>query len=202
MTVETITNGIEDLDPNFPAGTDPVSEGDNHVRNLKTALGLSFPNTSGAWNTTSEIRASGFDAKTVKIRNVGTPVDATDAARKGETDALDARVGALEAQGVQYRSFGTWDSGADQQFPNIAGGTGDFTVERTDTGTYNITFTETASGQWDQSLSVQTLGLGSFSLARDIDVFPFDANTFIVTVYNSNNGQTIDANLTFIRLAN
>ena len=202
MTVETITNGIEDLDPNFPAGTDPVSEGDNHVRNIKTALDLSFPNTSGAWNTTSEIRASGYDAKDVKIRNVGTPTVATDAARKGETDALSARVDALEAQGVQYRSFGTWDSGADQQFPNIAGGTGDFTVERTAVGTYNITFDEVASGQWDQSLSVQTLGVAPFSLNRSIDVYPFDAATFIVTVYNAGNGNEVDANLTFIRLAN
>ena len=202
MTVETITNGIEDLDPNFPAGTDPVSEGDNHVRNLKTALGLSFPNSTGAWNTSNEMRAGGFDAKTVKIRNVGTPVDATDAARKGETDALSDRVSALEAQGVQYRSFGSWDSGADQQFPNIAGGTGDFTVERIGVGQYAITFTEAAAGQWEQSISVMTIGIPPFSLQRDIDVYPANATQVFIYVYNSNNGQAIDANLTFIRLAN
>ena len=202
MTVETITNGIEDLDPNFPAGTDPVSEGDNHVRNIKTALDLSFPNTSGAWNTTSEVRASGFDAKTVKIRNVGTPTESTDAARKGETDALSSRIAALEAQSVQYRSFGSWDSGADQQFPNIAGGSGDFTVERVGLGQYVITFDEAAAGQWEQSITVMTIGIPPFSLQRDIDVFPASATQCNIYVYNSNNGQAIDANLTFIRLAN
>ena len=201
MTVETITNGVEDLDPNFPAGTDPVSEGDNHVRNIKTAIGLSFPNTAGPWNTTSEIRAAGFDAKDVKIRNVGTPVDATDAARKGETDALSDRVGALEAQGVLYRSFGTWESGGETQFPNISGGTGDFTVERFGVGQYQITFDEAASGQFEQSITVHTLGVPPFSLARTIDVFPLSATTFGIYVYRTSNGNPVDANLTFIRVA-
>jgi hypothetical protein len=46
MTVETV-NGISDLNATYPAGGDPKSEGDNHVRNIKTALKTDLPNITG-----------------------------------------------------------------------------------------------------------------------------------------------------------
>lgn len=50
MTVEAITSGaastISDLDSSLPAGSDFKSEGDNHIRNTKKALQLTFPNIS------------------------------------------------------------------------------------------------------------------------------------------------------------
>jgi|GEM_PF-6641534 len=50
MTIETITSGaastISDLDPTLPAASDPKSEGDNHIRQTKKALQLTFVNVS------------------------------------------------------------------------------------------------------------------------------------------------------------
>lgn len=47
MTVEVATY-INGLDPTLPTGADPLPEGDNHLRGIKTALKNSFPNVSGA----------------------------------------------------------------------------------------------------------------------------------------------------------
>lgn len=49
MSVEVVTY-INTLDASFPAATDPRSEGDDHIRNLKSALKVTFPNVSGAVN--------------------------------------------------------------------------------------------------------------------------------------------------------
>lgn len=195
MTVETITNGIEDLDPNFPAGTDPVSEGDNHARNTKLALGLSFPNSSGAWNTTSEIQANGFNAKTFRVRNVGTPTDVTDAVRKGDTDALEARIQNLENQSALFQSFGNING----QDGTIFGGTGDFSVVRNSEGVYTITFSEAASSLYTQSMSASSLGL--FNVSAEFYVIPTSVTTWQVSCYAAN-GQLTDNNISFIRVAN
>jgi hypothetical protein len=41
---------IEDLNASWPLASDPVSEGDDHTRNLKSTIQASFPGTSGPWN--------------------------------------------------------------------------------------------------------------------------------------------------------
>lgn len=50
MTIEQITSGaastISDLDPTLPAAGDPKSEGDNHLRNTKKSIQLTFPGIS------------------------------------------------------------------------------------------------------------------------------------------------------------
>jgi len=50
-TVETVTY-ISDLNTTLPASGDSVSEGAQHIRNLKTALKNTFPNITGAVNPT------------------------------------------------------------------------------------------------------------------------------------------------------
>lgn len=47
MGLETVTY-ISDLNPLWPLGSDPKSNGDNHVRNLKTGILNSFPGVTGA----------------------------------------------------------------------------------------------------------------------------------------------------------
>ena len=47
---------IEDFNRLEPFGNDPRSEGDDHMRGIKKAIQDSFPNTNGAWRTTSSIR--------------------------------------------------------------------------------------------------------------------------------------------------
>lgn len=51
MTVESVTY-IDDLNASNPAGTDAKSEGDDHIRNLKTGIKNSFPNIDGAMTST------------------------------------------------------------------------------------------------------------------------------------------------------
>jgi hypothetical protein len=47
MPIEGQVNNIADLNPAYPQADDPVSQGDNHVRNIKKALKDTFPNIDG-----------------------------------------------------------------------------------------------------------------------------------------------------------
>lgn len=51
MTVETVAY-IDDLDPTYPAASDGMAEGDNHLRNIKLGLKQTFPNVAGATDCT------------------------------------------------------------------------------------------------------------------------------------------------------
>jgi hypothetical protein len=53
MTVETV-NFISDLDKNNPSGSDSISQGDDHIRNIKKAITNTFPNVKGAVTVTHE----------------------------------------------------------------------------------------------------------------------------------------------------
>lgn len=46
MAVEN-PNTINELNPNWPDGLDPKSQGDDHIRNIKGALKRTFPNVTG-----------------------------------------------------------------------------------------------------------------------------------------------------------
>ena len=54
MGLETASY-IWQLVPTNPEGIDPVSEGDNHIRMLKSTLQASFPDMSAPWVTTSPV---------------------------------------------------------------------------------------------------------------------------------------------------
>ena len=47
MTIESVTY-ISDLNASYPAAGDAKSEGDDHIRNIKTGIKTTFPNISGA----------------------------------------------------------------------------------------------------------------------------------------------------------
>ena len=53
MTVESVTL-ISDLDQNNPAGGDSISEGDDHIRNIKRSLKNTFPNINDPVTATAE----------------------------------------------------------------------------------------------------------------------------------------------------
>lgn len=53
MTVESVTY-ISDLNTALPASGDAKSEGDDHLRNIKTALKNTFANVNGAVSATDE----------------------------------------------------------------------------------------------------------------------------------------------------
>ena len=129
MPLDDIQTGIEDLNPTNPTGSDPKSEGDDHLRDIKLALSLSFPNTSGAWNTTDEIECGGIDAGNNPVTGVSNPAGQTDAVNLGYLQGL------LNAQRVSWGAFGS--NGGIGNSP----GSGDYSVQQISTGLYEITFT-------------------------------------------------------------
>ncbi len=57
MAIESATY-ISDLQPSNPAGSDPVADGDNHIRLIKQALRNTFPALTGPVNLTNNQLAS------------------------------------------------------------------------------------------------------------------------------------------------
>jgi hypothetical protein len=53
MTVENV-NYISDLEPDRPRGSDKISLGDDHIRNIKKSLKQTFPNVDGEVKPTDE----------------------------------------------------------------------------------------------------------------------------------------------------
>ena len=195
MPLESITSGIEDLNASWPTGVDPISQGDDHDRLTKQAIQLSFPNTQGAWNVLQQIAMQGADMGGFRVQNVATPVDDTDAVRKGDTDALLARIVALESQAATFQSFGVYD-GVNEV---ILGGSGDFSVVKESTGVYTFTFNEFAASLNSQALVANNYGL--FNAGADaFYVIATSVNTWQITCYSSN-GNFTDTNFSFIRQA-
>jgi hypothetical protein len=155
---------------------------------------------TAAWTTSQEISAFGYNANAVRIRNVGVAVDATDAARKGDTDALDSRVAALEAQAATFASFGTVAFNG-----TIEGGSGDYVLVKQGVGTYQLTFTEAASATNDQSLAVTLRGLAPGFIGATVANVWFDSPT-VARVFllqdDTPDPVLVDAAFTFQRLAN
>jgi hypothetical protein len=69
MTVESVTN-IADLDDTYPELDDPKAEGDDHIRNIKTALLTDLPNITGPI-TSSHTELNQLDGVTVGGTSAG-----------------------------------------------------------------------------------------------------------------------------------
>lgn len=99
MPLESVTH-ISDLVVTNPTSTDPKSEGDNHLRNIKTALKTDFPNISGPVTKTH-----------TQLNN------ALDKTGDTMTGALLAALGSASAPGVAFdgdTNTGIYSPGADQ----------------------------------------------------------------------------------------
>jgi hypothetical protein len=70
MTVESVTH-ISDLNATYPAAGDSRSEGDDHIRNIKTALLTDFPAVTGAV-TASHTELNLVDGVTGTLRSTTT----------------------------------------------------------------------------------------------------------------------------------
>lgn len=64
MTIETATL-INQLNPSYPAHTDPLSENDSHVRLIKATLQATFP------NVTAPVTALASDLNTASVTTAG-----------------------------------------------------------------------------------------------------------------------------------
>lgn len=67
MSVETATN-INQLDPTLPSSADPKSEGDDHIRLLKSTLKATFPNVTGI-STSATSNSATVLATTSQVQN-------------------------------------------------------------------------------------------------------------------------------------
>lgn len=189
MPLETVTNGIQDLNPSWPTGTDPKSQGDDHMRNTKQAVQLTFPNSTAPWQTTNKITGGGFDASGVKIENVGVAVDATDAARKGDIDAIQAIVDAQNADitaiGDEVDALGvrvddvesdiaalpktSWGAIGATGTSGNSPGSNDWTAARLQLGVYRITFNIPATGnEGNQAVNVTPYYSGLTALTAGV----------------------------------
>lgn len=67
MSVESATN-IAQLDPTLPAATDPKSEGDNHIRLIKSTLQATLPSITGI-STSATSNSAVLLATTSQVQN-------------------------------------------------------------------------------------------------------------------------------------
>lgn len=102
MPLENNPDGIEDLDPNSPAGNEPVSDGDGHLRNIKAAVQGSFPNIAGPNNIGAPL-------------TVGKPLGSGHAVRFQDVSFLQEAV----------ITYGTIDESGAKIFPLSSLGNGD-----------------------------------------------------------------------------
>jgi hypothetical protein len=80
MGIETATY-LDDLNASLPAGTDDRSEGDNHIRLLKSVLQNTFPNITGAVTVTQS-----------DLNNIGTFASSTGETWTGTHDFTGATI--------------------------------------------------------------------------------------------------------------
>ena len=127
MPLET-GNEIQDLVPTNPVSTDNVAQGDDHLRLIKTCIQGSFPNMTAPWTTSNAIAHGNATA-----------------------DGQSATLGQVNAL-IAKRSWGrVAANGA------ILEGTGDFSVNKTGTGTDTITFNNAAPSANEQAFLLQPL---------------------------------------------
>lgn len=97
MALESV-NFIGDLDPANPVSGDTITQGDNHIRNIKQALRNTFPNISGAVTVTEE------DLNAVE--GIG---DTITAALQGVYPVGSIYMNTLSDNPATLLGFGTWE---------------------------------------------------------------------------------------------
>lgn len=78
MPIE-VANFVQDLDVSNPPGSDDRSQGDNHLRLIKTALKATFPNASKAFQfpTSGATKTANFSVTFPTDQNVAFAIDST-----------------------------------------------------------------------------------------------------------------------------
>jgi hypothetical protein len=185
MPLESVSF-IEDFNDNWPTGTDPKNEGDNHIRNVKKGILDSFPNTSGPWNTTSQISMGGATMQGQTVEAVGDPVN--------DTDAVNQQT--MIARTPGFISWGAVGSGGTN---TNSTGSADWTVTRLALGHYRLTFNRPVSGGGTLNAgfvgtpiaSADDWKLTAVSQVNSVDV---DVHMW------AGNGNAADGNFSFIRM--
>lgn len=187
MPLETGVTGIEDLNPSWPTGTDPKSEGDDHLRNIKAAVQGSFPNMVGPNEVSGQFAADGFDANDGKIVNVANGTEQTDGVNKSQVDRVTSSWGVVGKDGNNTATPGTYD----------------WASARLGLGWYRIQFGEAVVGNFEnQAMTVSINQQDSGTHNRSINIQIIDATHIDVHVYNTVLNAKVDDDFAFIRYAN
>ena len=159
MTVETAST-INQLNEFLPAGTDPKSEGDQHIRLMKKALKTTFPAVTGAVTLTHQAinllpaALTTLDGKTVQYVGSG---------------AYPSKV--IDAKGYRIANVASWDGNALRQGDAAQNKwVVDHTLARMTTQTHR---TGTVLITTDTANPNSWLGYGSWSLERSEAVGQF-----------------------------
>ena len=228
MPLEDNVTGIQDLNPSWPTGVDPVSEGDNHVRLCKSGIQQSFPGMTAAWTTTQKINCVALDAGGGVISSLGVPLDDTDAARKGDVDALNTLIDDNAAAiATNAANIATNATNISNNATNIATNANDIadinlrlpsqysggsvsnagSILSNSTGDFTVSKEGTGIYRLDFTESAstafaQTLTVGvesAVAIQRYAVVDIRDANTIAVIIVNGANGNAADNQFNFMR---
>jgi hypothetical protein len=120
MSVEIVTT-INTLDASFPAATDPRSEGDDHIRNIKSALKTTFPNVAGA------VTVSHTALNNIQVTQP-TADTSTNTATTAFVKAAIANASAVNLPSTAGNAGKVLTVGADE-VPAWGGGTPDFIIQ-------------------------------------------------------------------------
>lgn len=172
---------IEDFNTAWPLPGDPKSQGDDHLRSIKSAVNASFPNTTGAWSTSSPITA-------------GQGTLDTQVALRGDIPGPQPTL-------LQQVSYGYITNDASGTNLTIESGSGDFQVLRLSEGYIRVTFDEPASTTESQIMLCQAVAASIPSEGFYGAVDPAYSTESRFNVYTTLLGAEIDnARWSFLRI--
>lgn len=179
MGLETGVTFITDLVATNPASGDTRTEGDDHIRNIKTAVQGSFANFTGEAVTSTEAELNILDGVTSSAAELNILDGAT--LTVTELNRLDGSIGNANASSVQA-TFGLYGgyidaNAAAERLPS------GWSVVKGSTGTYTVTHNLGLSNANDLNISVNVLTAGQdrFAAIKSTATNSFTINIFDVT---------------------
>ena len=194
MAIETF-EFIDDLNAANPTATDNVSEGDDHLRGLKTTLKNTFPNVTGAINAT-ETELNYVDGVTSAIQ---TQLDAKETADAdtAKTDTAQEWTSQqnFNATSLTFDATQDWDLTTNQvcKLTLTANTTFDAPTNQVDGSVYVITIIQDGTGSRTAGWNTVFKWAGGTAPTLTTDASAKDVFTFVSDGTNMNNvAQVLD----------
>jgi len=194
MAIETF-EFIDDLNAANPTATDNVSEGDDHLRGLKTTLKNTFPNVTGAINAT-ETELNYVDGVTSAIQ---TQLDAKETADAdtAKTDTAQEWTSQqnFNATTLTFDATQDWDLTTNQvcKLTLTANTTFDAPTNQVDGSVYVITIIQDGTGSRTAGWNTVFKWAGGTAPTLTTDASAKDVFTFVSDGTNMNNvAQVLD----------
>jgi hypothetical protein len=171
---------ISDLVPANPLASDPASQGDDHVRNIKTAIKNTFPNINGAVTVTDEnlngiLSAANITSGTLPVLRGGTGVTTSTGSGNNVLSAAPTLSGTITGGTFAGSHTGDGSGLTGLDAGDIAAGTlavtrgGTGTTTSTGTGSTVLSASPTFTGTVTAAtLNATTLQQGGVGVGRNI----------------------------------